>query len=76
MFGLPTSGSIPENGRGADARSRHIDRLGQPALADAEGLQKLLIEQLPLVYDCCTLLELPVTRSRVATDVGGHVEVD
>ena len=76
MFGLPTSGSIPENGTGADARRRHVDRLGQAVRADAKGLQKLLIEQLPLVYDCCTLLELPVSRSRVATDVGGHVDAD
>ena len=76
LLGLPTSGSIPESGRGADARRRHIDCLGLPVLADAKVLQKLLIKQLQLVYDCCTLLDLPVSRSRVATDVGGHVEVD
>jgi hypothetical protein len=64
---LPTSGSIPESGRGADPRLRQSDRLGQAVLADAKGLQKLLIEQLPLVCDCWT---------RVATDAGGHVDVD
>jgi hypothetical protein len=73
---LPTSGSIPEDGTGADPRRRHIDWLGEAVLADPEGLQKLLIKQLQLVYDCWTPLELPVSRSRVATDVGGHVDVD
>jgi len=31
----------------ADARSRNVDRLGQSVLADAQGLQELLIQQFP-----------------------------
>jgi len=35
----------PESGRSADPRCRHVNGLGQPVLADAQGLEELLIEE-------------------------------